>query len=199
MTPTCTLRYKGSTWRPGWALPWANHIKSRLMDMPPYHSRSCMNRELTFADGAGTMTKIVPTDDGGHIPAIYGELIEVVSKAKAVTVLLHWSTDHAIDVEPGYNLPYVQIYNLLEFELRMLKAYIEANLATGFIQHSPSPVTSLFFFPKDGDGGWRLCVNYWAPNKATVKIRKAMNTNQLSQCVKANSNTRLRHLVQQMH
>jgi len=29
-----------------------------------------------FADGAGTTTKMVPTDDGGHIPAIYGEFVE---------------------------------------------------------------------------------------------------------------------------
>jgi len=75
-----------------------------------------------------------PTDDGGHIPATYGEFVEVFSKDKVETLPPHRSTDHAIDLEPGYNLPYGRIYNLSEFELRMLKAYIEANLAKGFIQ-----------------------------------------------------------------
>ena len=49
---------------------------------------------------------MVPTDDGGHIPAIYGDFVEVYSKTKAGTLPPHWSTDHAIDLEPGYNLPY---------------------------------------------------------------------------------------------
>jgi len=82
------------------------------------------------------MTKTVPTDDGGHILAIYKDFVEVFSKAKAETLPPHLSTDHAIDLEPGYNLPYGRIYNLSEFELRTLKAVIEANLANGLIQRS---------------------------------------------------------------
>ena len=57
------------------------------------------------------MTKIVPTDDGGHIliPAIYGDFVEVFNKAKAKTLLPSRSIDHAIDLQPGYNLPYGRI------------------------------------------------------------------------------------------
>jgi hypothetical protein len=61
-----------------------------------------------FADGAGTTTKIVPTDNGGHIPAIYGEFVEVFSN-KTETLAPHWSIDHAIDLDPGFNLPYGRI------------------------------------------------------------------------------------------
>jgi hypothetical protein len=57
-----------------------------------------------FADGAGTTTKIVPTDNGGHIPAIYGQFVEVFSK-KTETLAPHRSIDHAIALEPGFNLP----------------------------------------------------------------------------------------------
>jgi len=96
---------------------------------------------------------MLPTDDGGHIPAIYGELVEVFSKPKAETLPRHRSTDHAIDLQPGYNLPYGRIYNLSKFELRMLKAYIEANLANGFIQRSSSPAAALNLFAKIKDGG----------------------------------------------
>jgi len=79
------------------------------------------------------MTEMVRTDDGGHIPAIYGEFVEVFSKDTAETLPPHRSTTHANDLEAGYNLPYGRIYNLSEFKLRTLKAYIEANLANGSI------------------------------------------------------------------
>jgi hypothetical protein len=52
---------------------------------------------------------MVPTDDGGHIPAIYGDFVEVISKAKTEALPPHRSIDHAIDLEPGYNLPYGRI------------------------------------------------------------------------------------------
>jgi len=114
---------------------------------------------------------MVPTDDGGHIPAIYGDFVEVFSETKAETLPPHRSTDHAIDLEPGYNLPYGRIYNLSEFELRTLKAYIEANLANRCIQRSSSPAAAPILFAKKKDGGLRLCVDYRALNKATVKNR----------------------------
>jgi len=56
---------------------------------------------------------MVPTDDGGHIPAIHGDLVEVFGK-EAKTLQPHRSIDHAIDLDPGYNLPYGRIYNFSE-------------------------------------------------------------------------------------
>ena len=108
------------------------------------------------ADGAGTTINMVPTDDAGHIPTTYREFVEVFSKDKAETLPPHRSTDHAIDLEPGYNLAYGRIYHLSEFELRTLKAYIEANLANGFIQRSSSPAAAPILFAKKKDGGLRL-------------------------------------------
>jgi hypothetical protein len=55
--------------------------------------------------------------------------------------------------------------------LRTLKAYIEANLANGFIQRSSSPAAAPILFAKKKDGGLRLCVDYRALNLATVKNR----------------------------
>jgi len=40
----------------------------------------------------------------------------------------------------------------LEFELRTLKAYIEANLANGFIQRSLSPAAAPILIAKKKDG-----------------------------------------------
>jgi len=127
-----------------------------------------MNLELTFADGAGTTTKMVPTDDGGHNPAIYRDFVQVFSNDKAKTLPPHRSTNQAIELEPSYNLPYGRIDNLLEFQLRMLKAYIEANITNGFIQRSRSPVAAPMLFATKNDGELRLCVDYRALNKVTV-------------------------------
>jgi len=113
----------------------------------------------------------VPTDHGGHLPATYREFIQVFSKEKEETIPPHRSTDYALDLEPGYNLPYGRIYNLSKFELRTLKAYIRANLANKFIERSSSPAAAPILFAKKKDGGLRLCVDYRALNLATVKNR----------------------------
>jgi hypothetical protein len=94
------------------------------------------------------MTKMVPTDDEGQLPAIYGDFMEVFGKTKAETLPPHRSTDHAIDLEPGYHLPYGRIYNLSEFELRTLKAYIEASVANVFIQRSSLLAAAPILFAK---------------------------------------------------
>jgi len=57
--------------------------------------------------------KMVPTDDGGHIPAIYRDFVEAISKAKEEALPPN-PIDRAIDLEPGYNLSYGRIYNFSE-------------------------------------------------------------------------------------
>jgi hypothetical protein len=117
------------------------------------------------------MIKMLPTEDRGHIPAMYGEFVEVCPKDKAETLLPHWSTNHAIDLQPSYTLPYGRIDHLLEFELRMLTAYIKANLANSFIQRSLSPAAAPILLAKKKHAGLRLCVDFCGLNLATVKNR----------------------------
>jgi hypothetical protein len=95
--------------------------------------------------------------------------VDVFSKTKAETLAPHRPIDHAIDLEPGFKIPYGRIYNLPEFELRTLKTYIETNLANGFIQRSSSSAAAPILFAKKKDGGLRLYVDYRALNLATVK------------------------------
>jgi len=122
-----------------------------------------------FADGAGTTTKMVPEVNGGHILAIYGDYVEVFSKAKAETLPPHQSTDPAIELESGYNWPYGRIYNLSEFELRTLKAYIEASLVNGFTQLWSSPAVATILFGTKTERGLRLCVDCCVLNPAMVR------------------------------
>jgi len=104
----------------------------RLLDYPsPLHPHD----ELLLTRAAGTEKEeqMLRTDDGSYIPNKYTEFVEVFSKTKAETLAPHRSIDHAIDLEQGCQIPYGRIYNLSEVELNTLKAYIETNLANGFI------------------------------------------------------------------
>jgi hypothetical protein len=103
MTATSTPRHEGRTGRRGLALPWANRFKSGLLDIPlPLHiyyelrTNVCRWSRYHDKDGAYRQWRTYP--------AIYGDFMDVFSKAKEETLPPHRST--AIDLEPGYNLPY---------------------------------------------------------------------------------------------
>jgi hypothetical protein len=92
---------------------WHGHIvvtrcKAGLRDMPSYCSISSTKWELTFAARAGTTTQMVPASDADHIVAIYAVFGEVF-RNQAETLTPRQSIDHAIDSEPGYDLPYWRI------------------------------------------------------------------------------------------
>ena len=93
------------------------------------------------------------------LPLAYHEYRDVFSKANAETLPPHREADHSIDLEPGSKLPFGQVYNMSESELKALKAYIDENLANGFIQRSTSPAASPILFVKKKDGSLRLCVD----------------------------------------
>jgi hypothetical protein len=101
----------------------------------------------------------VQADDGSWIPSTHREFIDIFSKKKAETLPPHRSTDHAIDLETGTKLPYGRIYSLSETQLKTLQAYIETNLANGFIQRSSSPAASPILFVKKKDCSVRFCVD----------------------------------------
>jgi len=61
------------------------------------------------------------------------------------------------------------MYRLFESELAELKSQIAGLIQKGFIQSSSSPWGSSVIFAAKKDGGWRLCIDYRALNKATIK------------------------------
>ena len=107
-----------------------------------------------------------------EIPEQYRDLAEVFSKAKAHELPPHRGhLDHHIPLEEGAKPVFGPIYNLSETELQILKDYIDENLRKRFIRPSTSPFGSPVLFTKKPDGSLRLCVDYRALNRATIKNR----------------------------
>ena len=79
--------------------------------------------------------------------------------------------DHIIELVDDWQLPYGPIYNLGSVELKMLKAYIENNLANSFIRSFKLPAKALIFFNKKSNSSLRICVNYQGLNNLTIKYR----------------------------
>ena len=77
--------------------------------------------------------------------------------------------DHAIELVNGQQKLYGPIYNVGLMELETLKAYIEINLANGFIKPSKSPTITLILFDQKSNCSLQLYVNYRDFNNLTIK------------------------------
>ncbi len=77
--------------------------------------------------------------------------------------------DHAIEVMSGVAPPTKAPYQMSHEELKELKVQLEELLAKGYIKPSKSPYGALVLFVHKKDGMLRMCVDYKALNKATVK------------------------------
>ena len=107
-----------------------------------------------------------------QIPPEYQDLAEVFSETRANTLPPHrGQLDHPITLEEGAKPTYGPIYNLSETELSVLKSYIEEHIEKGFIRPSTSPFGAPVLFVKKADGSLRLCVDYRALNRMTIKNR----------------------------
>jgi gag-polyprotein putative aspartyl protease/Zinc knuckle len=81
------------------------------------------------------------------------------------------SLDHAIDLIPGAVPPSRPIYRLSQIEMTELKVQLMDLLKKGFIRPSVSPFGAPVLFVHKKEGTLRLCVDYRALNKLTIKNR----------------------------
>ena len=79
--------------------------------------------------------------------------------------------DHHIDLEPGARPPYLPTYHMSPLELAELKKQLTELLEMGYIQPSKSPYGAPVLFVPKKNGKLRMCVDYRALNKLTVKNR----------------------------
>jgi hypothetical protein len=79
--------------------------------------------------------------------------------------------DHAIKVMPGVAPPAKAPYRMNHEELKELKVQLKELLAKGYIKPSKSPYGAPLLFVHKKDGTLRMCVDYRALNKVTMKNR----------------------------
>jgi hypothetical protein len=77
--------------------------------------------------------------------------------------------DHRIELEPGTTPPSRPTYRLSPTELDELRKQLADLTAHGFIQPSQSPYGAPVLFVKKKGGELRMCVDYRALNKITIK------------------------------
>ena len=78
---------------------------------------------------------------------------------------------HAIPVEDGVVPPFRPMYRLSQRELKEVDSTVRDLLAKGLIEPSTSPYGAPILFVGKKDGSLRMCVDYRALNKLTVKNR----------------------------
>ena len=83
----------------------------------------------------------------------------------------HCQVKHSIDLIPGTPLPHEPIYRRSVLENDEIKRQIQELIQKGHICPSASPWGSPIVLAKKKDGTWRLCIDYRALNKITVKNR----------------------------
>jgi hypothetical protein len=81
------------------------------------------------------------------------------------------AVDHKIELEPGSEPPSRGIYRMTQPELEQLRQQLKELSDKGFIRPSVSPYGAPILFVKKKDGTMRMCVDYRALNKQTIKNR----------------------------
>lgn len=68
--------------------------------------------------------------------------------------------DYAIGLLDDKQIPYKLIYSLGLVEIKILKTYLQINLANRFIQSSQFVVAALIIFVQKANSSFHLCINY---------------------------------------
>ena len=120
-------------------------------------------------------------DNINQIFSEYFDFQDVFFKIKANILFKHDSNDFVINTEDKKSL-FNKIYNLSQFELKMLKKYITEQLNKKFIVSSKFFVGVSVLFALKKDGNLHLCIDYKELNVIIIKnqhllllIQKTMN------------------------
>ena len=116
----------------------------------------------------GLITKEAST----KVFAEYSDFTDVFSSDLTFELSKHTEiNNYAIELVNSQQPLYRPIYSLRPVELETLKAYIETNLANGFIRLSKFLASALILFDQKSDSSLRLFVNHQGFNNFMIKNR----------------------------
>ncbi|CAM6122799.1 unnamed protein product [Calypogeia fissa] len=111
----------------------------------------------------------VGVDPRGEVNAILEQFRDVLSDALPPGIPPRRAVDHRIDLEPGSKLVAKAPYRMSMSERQLLMETLAKLEAQGFIRPSTSAYGAPVMFVTKKDGTLRLCVDYRALNKQTIK------------------------------
>jgi hypothetical protein len=97
----------------------------------------------------------------------YSEYSDIVSSPTGVP--LHCQVKHPINITPSLLLPNGTVYHHSLLENEEIKRQIQELPHKGHIHPSSSPCRSPIMLVQKKYGTWRLCIDYRALNKITVR------------------------------
>lgn len=111
--------------------------------------------------------------DQGPLPEsilqVLEEFQDVMPKELPKSLPPRRGVDHEIELVPGAKPPARAPYRMAPSELAELRKQLDELLESGFIRPSKAPFWAPYYFQKKHDGGLRLCVDYRALNKVTIR------------------------------
>ncbi|XP_039021247.1 uncharacterized protein LOC120153338 [Hibiscus syriacus] len=115
-----------------------------------------------------TMTEEVPTEVG----QVLAEFRDVMPTELPKCLPPKREVDHRIELVPNAEPPAKAPYRMAPPELEELRRQLKELLDAGHIRPSKAPFGAPVLFQKKHDGSLRMCIDYRALNKLTVKNKK---------------------------
>ena len=124
---------------------------------------------LAVVRPAETSAATPPPPTHPRTAALLEEFADVFPKKLPDGLPPQRAVDHRIELEPGFPPPNRPPYRLSPAEQDVLKTQIQELVEQGFIRPSKSPYGAPVLFVPKKDGGLRMCIDYRALNKGTIK------------------------------
>ena len=104
-----------------------------------------------------------------HIPREYWKYLNVFSKTKSERMPMRKPWDHRIDLKQDFQPKKGRLIPLSVDEQKEVEAFLDDQLAKGYVRPSISPQTSPVFFAPKKDGKKRMVQDYQYVNEFTIK------------------------------
>ena len=128
------------------------------------------NNEVTYLaalkdDTVDSMGDLIPME----VQKVLNEFKDVMPSELPKKLPPRREEDHKIELESEAKPPAMGPYRMAPPELEELRRQLKELLEAGFIQPSKDPYGAPVLFQKKHDGSLRMCIDYQALNKVTVK------------------------------